>query len=567
MDDAILTNAKEIGDLKWQEYLLHDMKTKQCMDRIMRQKLQDMQKNCEDRRRRLLLGNSEDELQNTQESLLAAVSREHDQIASYINKFAQILSSFRHLNVPKAAELNEVMVKIKNKSFQFLETVESGGTVELEKVHQCTGQAKKVLVLLVQQVEQAKIKAAEDEKRRKEDEQELKRFEKRKQEEAKRIQRKEEEEAELRKKKQEEEEEKRAKATREESATMRQSLQEDAVQQPVSPSSNPVDVGKQVHVVSASRSRREMADGNLEMYSALQNLRKKFEEQSSTLISDSKSSQYRFKLQKAVMAPLNTLGAVTGSQLQRKLNSLLALLGGETVEVVGGRVSIREHPSAATFTQFYLAKQLVGKSESLASQRDVLFGLASLAVAIWCRNKDIGRLILSFLYLNCPYLALIRLTKGDKSEEEFFKSLGYIIEDGNVEHESKFLDRMAGYVSLYAAIIISSPPSTSGPHPHGLEHAWKWLSSVMNSEPLPGITATLIFNFLDICGRRLMTTYGRQFWKLVELLNASFLPKVRTCGGDGGPISRLEDFLSQALKTRNIREPHGFLGPNVWNVR
>lgn len=71
------------------------------------------------------------------------------------------------------------------------------------------------------------------------------------------------------------------------------------------------------------------------------------------------SSQYRFKLQKAVMAPLNTLGAVTGSQLQRKLNSLLALLGGETVEVMGGRVSIREHPSAATFTQFYLAKQLV----------------------------------------------------------------------------------------------------------------------------------------------------------------------------------------------------------------
>lgn len=49
-------------------------------------------------------------------------------------------------------------------------------------------------------------------------------------------------------------------------------------------------------MVSASRSRREMADGNLEMYSALQNLRKKFEEQSSTLISDSKVRLFRISL-------------------------------------------------------------------------------------------------------------------------------------------------------------------------------------------------------------------------------------------------------------------------------
>ncbi len=82
----------------------------------------------------------------------------------------------------------------------------------------------------------------------------------------------------------------------------------------------------------------------------------------------------------------------------------------------------------------------------------------------------------------------------------FFPRLqGYkVSSSGAVESEDMYLKRMTGITRLYAAIVQTPCLHPSKPHPHGLEHGWAWLARVLNMEPQPSITATLLYDFLEV---------------------------------------------------------------------
>ena len=132
-----------------------------------------------------------------------------------------------------------------------------------------------------------------------------------------------------------------------------------------------------------------------------------------------------------------------------------------------------------------------------------------------------------------------------------------------MEPQDKFLKRISGLMYLYAALLVSTPPR-GPPHPHCLEHGWAWLTRVMNLEPRPDITATLIHDFLYVAGFALMQSYGKQFQKLLKTLLEDFLPKIRAARGAGGPVSRLEGFLDKCLKSGRLAQPEGLLPTNFW---
>lgn len=151
-----------------------------------------------------------------------------------------------------------------------------------------------------------------------------------------------------------------------------------------------------------------------------------------------------------------------------------------------------------------------------------------------------------------------------------FRSLGYNFDrDGNMEEKYKFLNRMSGFMRLYASIILSPlPPNSKNPHPHGIANGWKWLSRVLNMEPRPDITATLLFDFLEVTGHALQKTYGKQFKKLLHIICKDFFQKIKrvTPAGSSGPVGRLETFLQQTVK-KGIPPPEGILNAEFWNTR
>ena len=136
-----------------------------------------------------------------------------------------------------------------------------------------------------------------------------------------------------------------------------------------------------------------------------------------------------------------------------------------------------------------------------------------------------------------------------------FRSLGYMYIEGKVEKQDKFLRRMSGLMRLYAAIIIT-PGS-----PHSLDQGWQWLSQVLSLEPRPHITATLVYDFLEVAGHALIKAYGKQFIKLLQTFIQKYMPKLKAASvaGDGGPQSRLETFLEKVLRTGQIKPPEGLL--------
>ncbi len=139
--------------------------------------------------------------------------------------------------------------------------------------------------------------------------------------------------------------------------------------------------------------------------------------------------------------------------------------------------------------------------------------------------------------------------------------------NGVIEKQDKFLKRMSGFIRLYAAVMTSSLPQ--GPqhtHPHGMEQAWLWLTRTMNLPPVIDVTATLMYDMLQVTGFALWKTYGKQFEKLLTLLISDFLPKIRQVKstGGGGPVTRLENYLQKCIQSGSIPPPEGLLSQNFW---
>ena len=153
------------------------------------------------------------------------------------------------------------------------------------------------------------------------------------------------------------------------------------------------------------------------------------------------------------------------------------------------------------------------------------------------------------------------------------RNLGYKVSaDGNVEQQDKFLRRVSGFTRLYAALIISSPPPLSGgsggmAHPHGIEHGWSWLGRMVNIEPRPDITATVLHEFISVAGHSLSRTYRRQFVKLLQTVSSEYLPRIVavTPSGASGPVTRLESLLKTCISGATS-PPKGLLTPSFWHT-
>ncbi|GFT19092.1 nucleoporin GLE1 [Nephila pilipes] len=284
---------------------------------------------------------------------------------------------------------------------------------------------------------------------------------------------------------------------------------------------------------------------------------------------DPRNKKYRFELQKAINVPINSLSSNSGSQIKAKINRLLNILSGKIPELKSNDVN--NDLTAYNFCLYLMAKQFVEQGDTqISAQHSTAFPIAMAILGVWCKKPDFGSLILGHFYSRCPYLVPFYPPKQEgQSEFEYYSILGYQVDDeGNIEEKYKFLNRISGYVRLYAAIIVSPlPPDVKSPHPHGLTWGWKWLSRILNLEPRPDITATVLYDFLDVAGHSLQKVYGKQFKKIIHILIKDFFQKIKqvTPGGTGGPIERLENFLQQTATKGYISPPSGFLEPNFWN--
>ncbi|XP_033123549.1 nucleoporin GLE1-like isoform X2 [Anneissia japonica] len=319
-----------------------------------------------------------------------------------------------------------------------------------------------------------------------------------------------------------------------------------------------------VHVSDESRKQYE------EVLTKLKEVSNYFKELKES--KDQRVKKIRFGLHKAVNTPVNAVSDLSGSHLKDKLNKLVRLLSGQMVEVSSQRISAIAHPGGVMFCKDLLAKKLVKQGdEQVSSNHESAFVYAALTVAIMCEFPDMRDLILAYFYETCPYLIPYYIPKEEsQSSEDYFKTLGYQHDsDGTAEKQDKFLRRMSGYTRLFASIIITQPiQGTQHAHPLGVDAGWNFVSNMLSLEPQPDITATVLFDFLQVAGSTMLQMYGKQFHKLLHILYQDFFPKIEAVKGQGGggPVMRLRNFLEECLKKNHIPAPKGLLPPHFWRT-
>ncbi|XP_037536094.1 nucleoporin GLE1 [Nematolebias whitei] len=285
---------------------------------------------------------------------------------------------------------------------------------------------------------------------------------------------------------------------------------------------------------------------------------------------DAQTKKLKLELQKAAAIPVSQISTNSGSQLREIFDRIDKLLSGRVVVSGGKSVSTSQHPQSLAFVSYKLAEKFVKQGEEeVASHHEAAFPIAVVASGIWELHPRVGDLILAHLHKKCPYaVPHYPPMKDGTSVEEYQKILGYRVDDSGVEGQDSFLKRMSGMIRLYAALIQLRWPygAKQGSAPHGLNHGWRWLAQMLNMEPLADITATLLFDFLEVCGNALMKQYQVQFWKLILLLRNEYFPRIEavTSSGQMGSVIRLKQFLETSLQNRQISPPKGQLSSTFW---
>ncbi|XP_050097791.1 mRNA export factor Gle1 [Anopheles aquasalis] len=296
---------------------------------------------------------------------------------------------------------------------------------------------------------------------------------------------------------------------------------------------------------------------------------KSFYEQHQTavkqLMDDPSMKTYRFNCQKAINIPVNAISGVNREHFIDKYNKLAALLSGQNVKVGDATVSINGHPLGRTYCTMLLAKKFVSQADTgISSNASAAFPIAAIVVALWQRFPEFGRFFLAYLHRECPYMVPYYLPQLEgQSQEEFLKTLGYRFVDGVLEKQDQYLKRMSGLARLYSAVIVTIPRRDDPtPHPHGLEYGWRWLTNILNRFPQPDICATLICEFLQTAGADLHAAYGKQFLKVLRVLQGDYLTALNKID-TGGPKARLEGLIAQILTEGKIVRPEG-ITMNFW---
>ncbi|KAK2493435.1 hypothetical protein MC885_020673 [Smutsia gigantea] len=266
----------------------------------------------------------------------------------------------------------------------------------------------------------------------------------------------------------------------------------------------------------------------------------------------------KMDLQKATIIPVSQISAQAGSKLKEIFDKIHGLLSGKSVQSCGCSVSITLHPQGLDFVQYKLAEKFVKQGEEeVASHREAAFPITAVASGIWEFHPKVGTLILAHLHKKCPYsVPFYPAFKEGMASEDYQRMLSYQVEDSKVEQQGTFLKRMSGMIRLYAAIIQLRWPyeSQQEAHPHGLHHGWRWLAQILNMEPLPEVTATLLFAFLEVCGNALMKEYQVQFWKMILLLKEDYFPRYNSLSRHSGVWIEAITSLEQMGSFRRLQQ-------------
>ncbi|KAJ1723936.1 hypothetical protein LPJ53_001745 [Coemansia erecta] len=228
---------------------------------------------------------------------------------------------------------------------------------------------------------------------------------------------------------------------------------------------------------------------------------------------------------------------------------------GDVVEEAG-----RTHGADARLWMLNLAaKAVVRQAEAeVAVAPPAAYPLAAAAVLLAQRFAELPALLLVRLVKKCPVcVPAFPPREPGQPADAYRRSIGYREQDeGVLESEALYAERMAGMVALLAA-LAQTPALDGRANPVPLALAWTWLARMLNLPPR-AISPLLVLTVLTTAGTALAAAYGRQFAKLMDTLEREWIPGI--AADDPAAVaarSNLEGFVDEYRRLGVLRECDG----------
>lgn len=332
----------------------------------------------------------------------------------------------------------------------------------------------------------------------------------------------------------------------------------------VAPQKIPSEASPSVPSVGTNQNRPAVASNTGRYYYELMQLVNNKQNSTRQLTEAQELEVIRFALKLAVNNPVNMLNEKNKTTLMEGFQKLHNLLAGQRISTLKGAVAISDHNQAGDWTKLRIAEKLI---DACDKKSETTFYIAALTVALWQKFPDFGEIFLAKLFKECPYLVPFRPPKHNgQSDNEFLQSVGYRVDDDRPEQYIHYQSRTSKLAALMAAIwITTSRRDEQAPHPFGIDHGWKYLVNILNSEPDP-LHLHIIDKILEISGSTLHQTYGKQFVKMMIALRDLYLPSLRSVDeGMQAAYNRLRQItVANFFKENRFEPPKGKLASRYW---
>lgn len=202
----------------------------------------------------------------------------------------------------------------------------------------------------------------------------------------------------------------------------------------------------------------------------------------------------------------------------------------------------QQHGIHQKFALVTLASKMVSQCEAqVALIPSFAFPLGEVSTSVGRAYPDFTNLLIGMIQKECPLCVPMLFQPGPKSSKniEFYRAMRFRVDTtSKVENEEEYVNRLQGYVRVYAALLqTDTAPDLSHA---AIGQAWTYLAWLLNDIPACRYSASALDAFLSVAGFRLFQAFKKQFEKLMGYISTYFLRD----------LSEVQDPDASAVATR-----------------
>lgn len=227
-----------------------------------------------------------------------------------------------------------------------------------------------------------------------------------------------------------------------------------------------------------------------------------------------------------------------------------------------------QHILQQKFCLVTLANKMLSQCEVQVTRlHSFAFPLGEVSVAVGQHYPEFLPVLQALMQKECPLIvpSLYLPGKDGEKDTKYFQSMGFKMEpaaekgalDGKssviIEAEEEYVNRLQGYVRLYAA-ILQSDNSVDG---FGPGASWTYVAHLLNALPACRYSACALDAFLSIAGYKMFISFKSQFLKVMKYIKDVFLQDLMAVADATAVATRLHSYIDlqeyrQLPKGRNM---------------